>query len=103
MNKIEVLRVPDERIGRTYWKPEHDGDLAIVVLHESGDRAVVAIVEKQYHPALLAALLEDAGAVKWHTIGMQCEDEVCEGHLIIPMDDPGLYWLLPVPEDTTDE
>jgi len=82
MSKIEVLRVPDERMNEVGRTERHglipEGTLCIIKHH-----FCTAMIYPNEKPALLAALLEDAGAAKF--IGT---DGVTE------------YWLLPTTEDT---
>ncbi len=92
MSKIEVLRVPDERIpsqvckGDGKWRDVSEGDLMVVV----GGNLTHGI-PSEWKPALLAALLEDAGAVKVDVFddGFMCVAE----NITVPA---GSCWLLPI-------
>ena len=59
MSKIEVLTVPDEQLWGGSARDQGEG--AIAILRDGIFRKAIKADEK---PALLAALLEDAGAVK---------------------------------------
>ncbi len=115
MSKIEVLRVPDERLKP---KPEYDltdppgytlnamgddhripvawkGDLVLVY---DGDIDGGVLISALAKPALLAALLEDAGAVRLDfDKGAIVHTGKMGGRSVVK---PGRYWLLPIPEDT---
>ena len=87
MSKIEVLQVPDGRISiknghirveihrRTAW-------------YETTTNTYTGLLPDELKPALLAALLEDAGAVKV-TIDTKMDPDIPDGE----------YWLLPIREE----
>ena len=97
--KIEVMTVPGKGVvwkRPEQWKPlPVPGDLLI----STGAR-VIGFVEAEAIPALLAALLEHAGAVKVAMVGV-----AEEGVTFTRNDDraieyePHGYWLLPIPKD----
>ena len=102
MSKIEVLRVPDERLDTTddgVWLRGHNQRTPIVFANAemvaTGDAVVLddgqvgLVVPERYKPALLAALLEDAGARKVSiTLG-----EMGFGN------GTGQLWFLPIREE----
>jgi len=104
MSKIEVLRA----IGST-------ADLEIIARTDKGVFQKRTLIHASSKPALLAALLEDAGAVKvsgrWMEEGCGSE-RIYEGIDIrtVPEDELGEflkaerrdYWLLPIPEEPLD-
>ena len=114
MSKIEVLRVPDERIYTSDWyelvNELQDGDLVVMY---AGD--ILEHIPQLWKPALLTALLEDAGAVKADIVR---DDIACglvvdlpadalghrpqyeEGKILVKDVDRKAFWLFPVPEDT---
>ncbi len=110
MSKIKVLRVPDDvptgptdvtPFARTAVSP---GDLVISV-----NGTLVKVIEDIFKPALLAALLENAGAVKtWATIWRYgptlIRDTKLEAIAVFDEDFGDCrvtpVWLLSVPEDT---
>ena len=117
MSKIEVLRVPDERIptlevdeahengfGVTLWEGSYEvvraDDLVLVDYYDPP--LVVGIIYKHQKPALLAALLEDAGAVEIQVCGVG-EAMAAIIPLRYPLQAPanlsGPVWLLSIREE----
>ena len=109
MSKIEVLTVPDERLE---WQENREtpGSMVVVTSYQHIVDDAISIIPPRAKPALLAALLEDAGAVKvriqhprgcdyYHISALPGESVpesvIKQGHL-----DDGYIWLLSIPEDT---
>ncbi len=96
MSKIEVLRVPDER------RSEESGRFPEGTLIGLYGGIRMFHVKPEYQPALLAALLDDAGAVKIEICG---PGEAMSAAISIrnPLDAPanlvGPAWLLPAREE----
>ncbi len=87
MSKIEVRRVPDKRISAYNAGLCCEGTLVFVM-----NGAEVYTIDPEWHPALLAALLEGAGAVRTDAAGVIASARVSAFG--------SRFWILPVPEDT---
>ncbi len=94
MSKIEVLRLPDERrqASSKLWPADS--------LMVEQDGLPVVIVRPEWKPALLAALLEDAGAVKVVADNAGRIEGPVPALWIPGHGKRTQFWLLPVPEDT---
>ncbi len=88
MSKIKVLRVPDEQMNSVEVNESYpDGTLIV-----RGPERTSLIVLPDEKPALLAALLEGAGAVRTDAAGVIASARVSAFG--------SRFWILPIPEDT---
>ncbi len=85
MSKIEVLRVPDKRISVYNAGLCCEGTLVFVM-----NGAEVYTIGPEWHPALLAALLENAGAKRMPVAWLDLADlwAIPKGALPAPEDTP---------------
>ena len=91
MNKIEVRRVPDEQLIHL----KHNLPDGAIVLH--GDNRTRRVIMPDEQPALLAALLEQAGAVK---VEIKRQEGVAGRIKGLPANiNIGPAWLLPIQEE----
>ena len=103
MNEIKILRVPDEQIPEVYNGHLDEGTLMVL---EDG-LMICNIIPPDQQPALLAALLEGAGAER-HLLSLS-ESESIEHHTdegrflyLYEFDSENKYdevWVLPTPEE----